>query len=139
MKYILSVSFLIFSLLVNGQCKGFAKDCKKDLKQSYMPTGQSTNKELAAGERYQYITTFYEGQNYRIYGCSDSALGDIQLTIRNTRRQLYYDNSGKGSKTFDFKVGSTQQLIVTLVAPESESNNSEEIKGCVAALVGIKF
>jgi len=139
MKYILSVSFLIFSLLVNGQCKGFAKDCKKDLKQSYMPTGQSINKELAAGERYQYITTFYEGQNYRIYGCSDSALGDIQLTIRNTRRQLYYDNSGNGSNTFDFKVGSTQQLIVTLVAPENESNNSEEIKGCVAALVGIKF
>ena len=104
-----------------------------------MPTGQSINKELAAGERYQYITTFYEGQNYRIYGCSDSALGDIQLTIRNTRRQLYYDNSGNGSKTFDFKVGSTQQLIVTLVAPENESNNSEEIKGCVAALVGIKF
>ena len=58
-----------------------------------MPTGQSTNKELVAGERYQYITTFYEGQNYRIYGCSDSALGDIQLTIRNSSNNNTIDTT----------------------------------------------
>ena len=41
-------------------------------------------------------------------------------------------------KALDFKVGSTQQLIITLKAPEN-NNGSEDVKGCVAALIGIKL
>ena len=103
-----------------------------------MPTGQSANKELLPGERYQYITTFYSGQSYRVSACSDSILGDLQLTIRNTKRQLFYDNNGNESKTFDFKVGTTQQLIITLKAPEN-NNSLEDVKGCVATLIGVKL
>ena len=138
MKYIFSVGLLLVSIGLYAQCKGFAKSCKKELSKSFMPTGQSANKEIAPGEKYQYITTFYDGQSYRVNACSDSILGDLQLTIRNTRRQLFYDNNGNGSKTFDFKVGSTQQLIITLKAPEN-NNSSEDVKGCVAALIGIKL
>jgi len=142
MKYLLSLSFLILSFNFSAQCKGIAKNCKKNLGDGYMPTGQSSNTELTPGNKYQFVATFYSDQNYRISACSDTSLGDLQLTIRNTRRQLFYDNHGDGSTYFDFKVGSTQQLIITLKAPESkaiiEENNTEEIKGCVAALVGYR-
>lgn len=138
MKCILSVGLVLFGLGVFAQCKGFAKSCKKELSKTFMPTGQSANKELLPGERYQYITTFYSGQSYRVSACSDSILGDLQLTIRNTRRQLFYDNNGNESKTFDFKVGTTQQLIITLKAPEN-NNSSEDVKGCVATLIGVKL
>jgi hypothetical protein len=142
MKYLLSLSFLFLSFHFSAQCKGIAKECKKNLGNGYMPTGQSSNTELAPGEKYQFVATFYSGQNYRIFACSDSSLGDLQLTIRNTRRQLFYDNHGDGSTLFDFKVSSTQQLIITLRAPENkainEDLNTDETKGCVAALVGYR-
>ncbi|MBH19561.1 MAG: hypothetical protein CL851_03955 [Crocinitomicaceae bacterium] len=142
MKYLLSLSILFFSFNFSAQCKGIAKACKKNLGSGYMPTGQSSNTELVPGAKYQFVATFYSGQNYRIFACSDSLLGDLQLTIRNTRRQLFYDNYGDGSTLFDFKVSSTQQLIITLRSQENkavnEDQNTEEIKGCVAALVGYK-
>ena len=142
MKYLLSLSLLFFSFNFSAQCKGIAKECKKNLGDGYMPTGQSSNTELVSGKKYQFVATFYSGQNYRIFACSDSSLGDLQLTIRNTRRQLFYDNHGDGSTLFDFKVSSTQQLIITLRAPENkainEDLNNDETKGCVAALVGYR-
>ena len=142
MKYLLSLSLLFFSFNFSAQCKGVAKECKKNLGDGYMPTGQSSNTELVPGKKYQFVATFYSGQNYRIFACSDSSLGDLQLTIRNTRRQLFYDNHGDGSTLFDFKVSSTQQLIITLRAPENkainEDLNTDETIGCVAALVGYK-
>lgn len=142
MKYLLSLSLLFFSFNFSAQCKGIAKECKKNLGDGYMPTGQSSNTELFPGKKYQFVATFYSGQNYRIFACSDSSLGDLQLTIRNTRRQLFYDNHGDGSTLFDFKVSSTQQLIITLRAPENkainEDLNNDETKGCVAALVGYR-
>ena len=99
-------------------------------------------RNLFQEKKYQFVATFYSGQNYRIFACSDSSLGDLQLTIRNTRRQLFYDNHGDGSTLFDFKVSSTQQLIITLRAPENkainEDLNTDETIGCVAALVGYK-
>ena len=142
MKYLLSLSLLFFSFNFSAQCKGIAKECKKNLGDGYMPTGQSSNTELVPGKKYQFVATFYSGQNYRIFACSDSSLGDLQLTIRNTRRQLFYDNHGDGSTLFDFKVSSTQQLIITLRATENkainEDLNTDETIGCVAALVGYK-
>ena len=142
MKYLLSLSLLFFSFNFSAQCKGIAKECKKNLGDGYMPTGQSSNTELVPGKKYQFVATFYSGQNYRIFACSDSSLGDLQLTIRNTQRQLFYDNHGDGSTLFDFKVSSTQQLIITLRAPENkainEDLNNDETKGCVAALVGYR-
>ena len=142
MKYLLSLSLLFFSFDFSAQCKGIAKECKKNLGNGYMPTGQSSNTRLSPEEKYQFVATFYSGQNYRIFACSDSLLGNLQLTIRNTRRQLLYDNHGDGSTLFDFKVGSTQQLIITLKSVDNkaitEVGNTDEIKGCVAALVGYR-
>ena len=142
MKYLLSLSLLFFNFYFSAQCKVIAKECKKKLEDGYMPTGQSSKTELSPEEKYQFIATFYSGQNYRILACTDSLLGNLQLTIRNTRRQLLYDNHGDSSTLFDFKVGSTQQLIITLKSLGNKAINeggyNDEIKGCVSALVGYR-
>ena len=95
------------------------------------------------GKKQQCITTFYKNQDYRISICSDSTLGNIHMTIRNSKRQLLYDNHSNGNNSFDFKVSTTQQLIISLIVPESnlseELNEPEQVYGCVSAVVGFRF
>ena len=50
MKYLLSLSLLFFSFNFSAQCKGIAKECKKNLGDGFMPTGQSSNTELVPGK-----------------------------------------------------------------------------------------
>ena len=138
MKYILSFSFLILSITFSAQCRGFSKNNCKGMLGNYIPTGETNNVKLSPGDRYQFISTFYEGQNYRIVTCADTSLGDIQFTIRNSKRHLYYDNHGNENRSFDFKVASTQQLVLSVIIPEKSSEN-KDIEGCVSALIGFKL
>ena len=143
MKYIFSITFIILSFTLFCQCKSLSKKCIKAVGDGYMHTGQTSASELSAGKKFQFVAIFYEGQNYRISSCSDTLLGDLQLTVRNLNRQLFYDNHGNGSTSYDFKVSNTQKLIISLIAPIKESNNnlssSEDIIGCVTAIVGVRL
>lgn len=143
MKYISFFTFLIFSLAINAQCKSLSKQCKKTIGEGYMHTGQSSGSELSLGEKYQFVATFYDNQDYRISTCCDSVIGDLHLTVRNVKRQLLYDNHSDGSTFFEFKVSATQQLIISLIAAENNSsetiNEPIETKGCVSAVVGFRF
>ena len=58
MKYLLSLSLLFFSFNFSAQCKGIAKECKKNLGDGYMPTGQSSNAELIPGEKVSICCYF---------------------------------------------------------------------------------
>jgi hypothetical protein len=142
MKYILGFTLLIFSFTLSAQCRGFSKENCKELLGSYVPTGENNNVKLSPGDRYQFISTFYEGQSYRIATCADTSLGNIQFTIRNSKRHLYYDNHGNDNRSFDFQVAATQQLVVSVIIPENineEANSKKDIEGCVSALIGFKL
>ena len=143
MRYIFFLSFAIFCLNFSAQCKSFSKQCNKTIGEGYMHTGQVSGSELSPGEKHQFLATFYENQDYRISTCSDSTMGNLHLTVRNTRRQLLYDNHSDGSVFFDFKVSATQQLIISLIASENNLNDTinepVELKGCVSAVVGFRF
>ena len=143
MKYIFSITFIILNFTLFCQCNSLSKKCIKAVGEGYMHTGQTSASELSAGKKFQFVAIFYEGQNYRISSCSDTLLGDLQLTVRNLNRQLFYDNHGNGSTSYDFKVSNTQKLIISLIAPKKESNNnlssSEDIIGCVTAIVGVRL
>ena len=80
------------------------KNIVKRLLGNYVATGESNTSELKPGEKHQFMATFYKGQHYRIAVCSDESLGNIQFTIRNAKRQLYFDNHGEAIKNFDFRV-----------------------------------
>ena len=143
MKYISIFSFLVVSLTFNAQCKSLSKQCTKDIGEGYLSSGQDISFVMFPGKKQQCITTFYENHDYRISICSDSTLGNIHMTIRNSKRQLLYDNHSNGNNSFDFKVSTTQQLIISLIVPESnfseELNEPEQVYGCVSAVVGFRF
>ena len=143
MKFISRFSFLVVSLTFNAQCKSLSKQCTKDIGEGYLSSGQDISFVMFPGKKQQCITTFYENQDYRISICSDSTLGNIHMTIRNSKRQLLYDNHSNGNNSFDFKVSTTQQLIISLIVPESnlseELNEPEQVYGCVSAVVGFRF
>ena len=146
MRLLIILLSLFFISNTNAQCRGFAKEYCKKLLGNYVATGESNTSELKPGEKHQFMATFYKGQHYRIAVCSDESLGNIQFTIRNAKRQLYFDNHGEAIKNFDFRVSTTQQLIISLIVPKSSTNSSEndtkekeEISGCVSAITGFRL
>ena len=69
---------------------------------------------------------------------------------KNAKRQLYYDNHGDENRVFDFRVAATQQLIVSIVIPESKEEKTEAqeeskknkesiVEGCVSAMIGFRL
>ena len=146
MRLLIILFSLFFISNTNAQCRGFAKEYCKKLLGNYVATGESNTSELKPGEKHQFMATFFKGQHYRIAVCSDESLSNIQFTIRNAKRQLYFDNHGEAIKNFDFRVSTTQQLIISLIVPKSPTNSSEddtnekeEISGCVSAITGFKL
>ena len=146
MRLLIILFSLFFISNTNAQCRGFAKEYCKKLLGNYVATGESNTSELKPGEKHQFMATFYKGQHYRIAVCSDESLGNIQFTIRNAKRQLYFDNHGEAIKNFDFRVSTTQQLIISLIVPKSSANSvendakeKEEISGCVSAITGFRL
>ena len=123
----------------NSQCKSFAKKvCKLELT-PYIHDGNYNAAILTEGEDAELYKTFYAGQNYRIYICGSDALPDIEFQVLDVNRNVLYDNRKKDySRIWDFKLESSQQLIISLRVKNSEEEIDELISGCVAIMFGIK-
>lgn len=123
----------------NSQCKSFAKKvCKLELT-PYIHDGNFNAAILTEGEDAELYKTFYAGQNYRIYICGSDALPDIEFQVLDVNRNVLYDNRKKDySRIWDFKLESSQQLIISLRVKNSEEEIDELISGCVAIMFGIK-
>jgi len=143
MKHIIYLATFLFSLFISNvdysQCRGYSKnECLPKL-EKYIHTGQLNNVKLSAGEKSEFMLTFYAGQEYKIIVCAEDVLDNIIFKIRDSKRRLLYDNLGDGSLSFSFKVASTQQLIISLKVPESDLEDLESVEGCVSAIIGFKF
>jgi hypothetical protein len=143
MKHIIySAVFLLATLISNinySQCRGYSKnECIPKL-DKYIHTGQLNAVKLSPGEKSEIMLTFYAGQEYKIIVCAEEVFDNIIFKIRDSKRRLIYDNLGDGSLSFNFKVASTQQLIISFKVPESESEGADEVEGCVSAIIGFKF
>ncbi len=123
----------------NAQCKSFAKKvCKLELT-PYIHDGNFNAAVLTEGEDAELYKTFYAGQNYRIYICGSDALPDIEFQVLDVNRNVLYDNRKNDySRLWDFKLQSSQQLIISLRVKNSEEETDELISGCVAIMFGIK-
>jgi len=122
-----------------AQCKSFAKKvCKSELA-PYIHDGNFNAAILTEGEDAELYKTFYAGQNYRIYICGSDALPDIEFQVLDVNRNVLYDNRKNDySRVWDFKLESSQQLIISLRVKNSEEPSDELISGCVAIMFGIK-
>lgn len=144
MKKIFQILILLTVLALipfysSSQCKSFAKKvCKLELN-PYIHDGNFNAAILTEGEDAELYKTFYAGQNYRIYICGSDALPDIEFQVLDVSRNVLYDNRKNNySRIWDFKLESSQQLIISLRVKNSEEESDELISGCVAIMFGIK-
>lgn len=140
--HILIVLLVLAFIPLSGfsQCKSFAKKvCKLELA-PYIHDGNFNAAILTEGEDAELYKTFYAGQNYRIYICGSDALPDIEFQVLDVSRNVLYDNRKNDySRIWDFKLESSQQLIISLRVKNNEDEQMDElISGCVAIMFGIK-
>ncbi len=142
MKRIIFVLFLLVAILPfysYAQCNGYSKQTCLPKLNNYIHTGQLNSTKISPGEKVEFMMTFYQGQEYRIIVCAEETLENIVFKVRDTKRRLIYESSGESGLSFNFKVASTQQLIITLIVPETIDKEKNDTKGCISTIVGFKF
>ena len=106
--------------------------------EGYIQNDNYNSAILIPGDEAELMLTFLAGQDYRLVVCSHPILGDIEYEIRDAAGSTLY-NSEKASEErdyVDFKVQTTQQLLVQISVPASDAAILHE--GCVTVLVGSK-
>ena len=129
---------LLIPLGINGQCRGFTKKNCRPLIEPYTHNGQMNSAVLFPGDSADIMLTFYSEQQYRLVICAEEQLGDVSYKVSDIERNLIFDSKKSDSKVFDFKVESSQQLVISVAVPESENIHDLDFQGCVAILVGFK-
>ena len=139
--FIFLLCLVAFSIKTSAQCKGFAKKiCKMELL-PYIHDGNYHAAILTEGEEAELYKTFYADQEYRIAVCGSEALPAIEFKVIDANRNVLYDNREHNlSKTWDFKLQSSQQLKIVVKIPASgqKKPDSEIVNGCVAIMFGFK-
>lgn len=132
------IAFTLFSTASYSQCRTFAKsECKPSLT-PYVHDGIYNATELSEGESAELYKTFYSNQNYRIAICGDASLPKIKFTIMDADRNVLFTNADKNyARVWDFKMESSQQLIISIeVSPNEDKMTDTFARGCVAVLIG---
>lgn len=137
--FILGV-FLLNPFTSSAQCKNFAKKvCKLELS-PYIHDGNFNAAILTEGEDAELFKTFYAGQEYRIAVCGSESITKVEFKVMDVDRRVLYTNVSKNfSPVWDFKVESTQQLIISVLVHSNPNSRPENLSsGCVAIMFGLK-
>jgi len=137
-QFILLVAIVsMFPLASFSQCKNFArKICRMELL-PYVHDGIYNATVLSEGETAELYKTFYSGQEYRITICGDQTLPPVHYQVLDGERNVLYDNKKHNyAKSWDFKLQSSQQLIISIQVQTSDELSDQIMSGCVAVLVG---
>lgn len=131
---------LFFALFVptitKAQCRSFTKKTCRPALENYIHNGQMNTAVLYPGDKADMMLTFYSGQKYRLLVCTQEQLGDVTFRVLDIDRNEVYNSKDKGSNKFDFKVASTQQLIVEVNVPKGDATHDMDFQGCISILVG---
>lgn len=124
---------------VQAQCKTFAKTtCKSELL-PYVHDGIYNAATLSEGETVELYKTFYSGQEYRLVVCGDPTLPPIEFQVLDGDRNLLFDNKDADlTQVWDFNLGASQMLVVSIQVQTSDEISDDIKSGCVAVLIGFK-
>jgi hypothetical protein len=133
---------LLLPLMSDAQCRSFTKKkCLPEL-EGYVQNDNFNSAVLIPGDEAELLLTFYAGKEYRLLVCGHPILGDLEFEVLDTDDQVIYSNrdaaEGDEKNKFDFKVATTQQLIVRIRVPEPEEASTLIHEGCVSVMVGSK-
>lgn len=141
MKTIKGLLLIILLISITGftygqSCRTYAKKECRPAMAPYIHNGQLNTAILFPGDKADILLTFYSGQKYRILVCAQAQLKGFSFRILDIDRNEIFNSKAKNANMFDFKVASTQQLIVEVTVPESKAANGIESQGCVSIMVG---
>ena len=128
-------------LVSQAQCRSFTKKkCLPEL-EGYVQNDNFNSAVLIPGDEAELLLTFYAGKEYRLLVCGHPVLGDLEFEVLDTDDEVIYtnvDEENNADAKFDFKVATTQQLIVRIRVPEAESTSTLIHEGCVSVMIGSK-
>lgn len=138
MKKHLTVLILMFLLgipyIMNAQCKQFDEKVCKSRLDPYVNYGNFVSTMLNGGEYAELNLSFYSNQDYRISICGLEMVHNLEFRVYDIDHNLIYKNKDHNySRTWDFKLQESQQLIVAIIVPDIVKK-----AGCVAIFNGIK-
>lgn len=124
---------------VSAQCKNFTmKKCMPGLA-PFLHNGQLNSTTLSPGESAEMQMTFYSGQEYRLLICGQEILGTISFKVSDMDKKSLFDSREHNNATsWDFKMTSTQQIVIEVIVPNAKSTNDLNQSACVSMLVGYK-
>jgi len=136
-SFILTLLFALNSFQLNAQCKGFAKKiCKAELG-SYTHDGNYHAAILVEGEEAELYKTFYSDQEYRLAICGSDNLPSVEFQVMDANKNILYSNADEGySRTWDFKLESSQQLKILIKVTAFDQPSDDPASGCVAIMFG---
>ena len=108
--------------------------------EGYIQNDNFNSAVLIPGDEAELLLTFYAGKEYRLLVCGHPVLGDLEYEVLDTDEETIYSSakSDNAGNIFDFKVATTQQLIVRIRVPEGENPSTLVHEGCVSIMVGSK-
>jgi hypothetical protein len=143
-KIMKTISIFILAMILGtgaafSQCKGFTKkECVPQIK-PFTYNGQLNMAVLNPGDVAELVVTFYKGQDYRLFVCSQENLGKIEFKLLDSERNtLFYNKEHDYVNFWDFHSNATQQLIVQVRVPQIEEEVAVAASGCVSILIGFK-
>jgi len=131
--------FAFTAAQVEAQCFSYARGvCKTELKE-FVHDGNYNATVLSEGESAEIYKTFFSGQEYRVVVCKVDSLPPVNFQVIDEEDKILFDSEKHGGEhVWDFKVESTQLLIIRVVVSEKDKASKEKIAGCVSVLFGIK-
>ncbi|MCG8579078.1 MAG: hypothetical protein MI866_04140 [Bacteroidales bacterium] len=140
MRHIVLFTLLFISAtLASAQCINYARNVGKELLGDYIHDGNYNGAVLEEGEKAELYKTFFSGQSYRVGISKVTQLPDIHLRILDKAGNVLFNNADHDYQlVWDFKVESTQMLIVELNVLEREGDYEDVLSGCVAVLFGLE-
>ena len=134
------IVFIGISNLSLGQCTSFTKKQGFPALEPFTHNGQLTSTKFMPGDEAEIEMIFNEGNDYRVLVLFQEVLGDVIFKIKDkTGKILYSSEAGEDKPFWDFRVNSTQQLIVHVFVPKVEKTSTQiSPQGCVSVLVGFK-
>lgn len=137
---ILILSGFFCSANVDAQCKVFAKkECIPELG-SYTHDGNYHAAVLIEGEEAELYKTFYSDMEYRVAVVGEGKLPAVEFKIIDSNKNVLYSNNNNGvySKTWDFRLQSSQQLKLVVNVTSFNKSGEPPANGCVAIMFGFK-
>lgn len=134
---LLAAACAAFAVSGSAQCRTFTKKNCMTTMDGYVTNDNYNSAILIPGDEAELMLTFLGGRDYRVNVCAHPVLGKVKFDIFDTRGKLLFSSDHANGKSYvDFKMASTQQLMVRVSVPASKSAILHE--GCLTVLVGSK-